>query len=790
MKGKQYLIGAAAAVLGMTAVCTANAAENAWITSANENGITVEADNSRNAEIVMAQYSKSGRLTAVKTKTVALEGQKEQTLTYNELDFAEDGYFPENSKVMLWDLNKAEPMSQSKPAVIPERTQSVKINLVDFVSAEVSGDNTIIRGCNQYGTEEKYKVADDAAYTINGFNMENEVLADISKYIYKGSVGSILLSEPDESGVYHCIQAEIIGTAIVSKMDKLSDGSVKLYFEESFGMSSIENMDISENYKITLNGEEISSAQITEGDILSFRYDVRVPLKNLETVEVMVSRDTFNAKVAYTEERNGVKYITTKDGGEYCLPTYEKGELAAETFTFRTDSFGNIFSRKRIASVYKYGVAEDVYIKDDGSYEAIIISPDNIITAAVDTDTYYRLCEVIWKNGENVGNPDKKAAVEERVVKYSINSLGRLRATREINCVSGSGKYSDSLYSLGDLKLNNITRILDLSEYEQSGKVYELKKENLIDGKYYGFAVSAQYDTENETSYDFVVISDKPAESVQGSLIEDITVKYTPSEDNYPLAEYSVYSPMAIYDGRIDINDSNIINSASVYKNGGWNSISFAPGFDCKAFAEEYKCGDVFFYKTDNDGYVTETKPMLKLNLNEGYQSFYQKTLENDFDVFESGIAEEFANEFKKYDDTESCELVFGAVMASDTIRKTIMIADSDALDENGIADKSLWKTYKMDDDVKRYQYDYTYSKGTGRLGTGFVSNKITESFCGVYADNEQTKADFNATLEINKEEVTEETPDYGTVCFAAAKVINGAVTEILMIVPDYGYVE
>ncbi len=309
------------------------------------------------------------------------------------------------------------------------------------------------------------------------------------KYIDANTNGKITLHDVDSDGKYEVISVDCYVTA---KVGSIIASRNRINFTKATGDSStflaIDPEDDSVTFKIIYQGNEIGVQDIKQDDILSIKYDVSLKMEDSEFYEIYVSRETAEGK--YTENSPYDETFTIGEKKYRFTEGYMAGEqdlIIGNEYTLYLDCFGKIFDVQILESVAQYAVIDKFYRKssDDDFLSALLYTTDGTeLIAEVDftssgvTMTEAELAILVYgNNAVNSGvinysemTTANKTPIENRVVEYKISPKTGNISTLKLVAVSAAasidmGTYKADKMTIGSVRLNNSTKIIDAREY-------------------------------------------------------------------------------------------------------------------------------------------------------------------------------------------------------------------------------------------------------------------------------------------------------------------------------------
>ena len=701
------------------------------------------------------------------------------------------------------------------------------VSLTPYGSSEILTLNT--GDYKEYNKDTKqlkmYKDAGRSKYDTYKFDAEIDDNTDFSKvyvngatydkaaadleaffngqYVDGNKVGQItLIDKTDEGksstdGKYDVIMVSYYVDGIIDDVEVDTDEIVITLDEADAvigkGEIVLDLEDEDADYSITLDGESIDASELQPGDVVSVAYDVNDDFEDSLSYDIVVSRNKVEGKVTSIYEdkdKDGNITLDTEysldDGNVYKLAYEDAAKLTnGNSYTLYLDAFGKVVKADELASSKKYGIVENLYKSNGGSdpYVDIITATGEKVSYAVNSDDFADLENKFFggnfddpnKFGDSKGETeaDKKGVrgdAVDRVIEYTVTTKGELRVKDLApDGDSINGEYKTATAKLDKRQLSeSLTSIVDLSEYDYttSQSYTSVAMDSLTAGtKYTGKAFGA---IGTDKVYQFVVITSG-------------------------IGGYNVEKPWAVFVQSSNIDtDNGSMDAVVAYVNGEDKPRTIAvDGIN----VEDFKAGDVFFYKTNSDGEIEDYK--LVSTLGDGsYQSFYKTAMDvenNSFDFVIPATAADFKGAaFSKgeYNDDE-CMLISGPIVdvTNGNVKIATKVTNATEIDDEGKSVDVLAiddvDDYSLASDVKVYGYDYSVNRARDRV---FVTsnNKVVKASTfnrdSYFGDKVDNFVMFEKEFETIKDAANK---NYGKTYFAVAKVLDDEITEILVIIPD-----
>jgi len=577
-------------------------------------------------------------------------------------------------------------------------------------------------------------------------------------------------------GVYDTAMITMYAHTVVDYVEMDEDEAV-IYFEASSNSAvdefTIDFEDEDVEYNLTLNGEAITVEELQQYDVLSIAANDS-DFSKATTFDVIVSRDTVEGQLRTTDTTDGE--YTFDNGETYKLAWTGSGSAKLEngvSYTLYLNAFGKVAYAEELASAKKYAVVHNVY-ETTGSdeYYAVVITAEGKVTYLLKDKAAADILADVVAPGKTVDTLDgaTKAAVQNRVIEYSINTKGELIAKNQVKTgadytVTGTPINGDFKASKGKLDSEYvseaITTFVDLEQYvaDNTKTPNAMTYASLVDGSEYAGYTFGEVGTDDIAQ--FVVIT-----SGMGGL--------------------NVNSPMAIYvSGGQQSIDGQDVEAITAYVNGELTTLVD----DDTTY--NMNAGDAFFYTLDSDGYIDDLYPVLTRDVDTVYDDFYTAAITSKFDLVDTKLATGFTVEttddtsstikFNKPGDVKSgCELVFGAIVdaSNGDVSIATKIADANNFNVNTTVE------YDVADDAAIYKYDYGTYKAKNRVekaaSAAFkytIPEAAFDSTNDDILDFESDKLLQNASNWTNA--------NYGRIRLAVLKVVDDEVVEAIIYIPS-----
>ena len=316
-------------------------------------------------------------------------------------------------------------------------------------------------------------------------------------YVLNNDTGKVELidcysASQKADGKYDIISATFYATA---KIGSINASTGKVAFNKSFNngrSNSIELDDENDDltYEILYNGEKIERSALQVGDVISIAFSAEdvgstnfdSALEDSSFYEIYVSRDTAEGKFTGQNAEDEVVKIGGKDY-EF-VAGYDNGIKTlnmSDEYTLYLDAFGRIFDSEILASSAKLAVL-DKFTKAsaDDYFRALLYTTDGsaknleVDTTKVKNLTNKQIAEKVYVTVTGTDDmpiaSGAKKDIQGRVVEYKVSSSsGRIielkfaDAQREVT--DGGVYYKSTTNSLGNIKFNDATKIIDAIDY-------------------------------------------------------------------------------------------------------------------------------------------------------------------------------------------------------------------------------------------------------------------------------------------------------------------------------------
>lgn len=635
-----------------------------------------------------------------------------------------------------------------------------------------------------------YKLDENVKVYVNG----KEYVKGINDlfttdFVVENNVGTFtLIDAPDQGkssadGKYDYIMVTYYVDGVVDEIETKSD-EIKVWFDTAHdnidrGLLTIDLDDDDKEYNVYLDGKKVDYSEIKEGDVLSIAYDVD-GYANSDSYDIYISRNTVEGRVTSVSndsKKTDVEY--TLDTGDVYKLAYDKVAAlkSGTSYTIYLDAFGKIADHDELASSKKYAILENVYTSNGGAdyYVDVITADGSKVSYQVKSDDYNTFKSILMEDPDKFNEAEKlqnRKAPENRVIEYTTNTKGELRlkdnATTAATGESFEGDYKSSNGRLGGKQLSEgYSSILDLSDYDMTASqsysqvaISSLKSDTTYKGYAFGKSTSSTKD------YQFVIITSG-------------------------IGGFAVDNNWAVYVQTNSITTDNGDNDAVVaYVNGEQKTIPTDvekfEGSSKKALSQ-LSTGDIFFYTTNGDGEIDKIKFVAAMP--SSYRALFNDAVANEFDVIDSVVGPQFSNadEFNQAD-ADKNELISGFIV--DAGSGSVTLATKAALNGGKCGTMDAFntlnaKSYDVASDAVVVGYDYATNKVSNRVYAGSAAIIRSASFD---RDSYQNSDKNSGVVDFTAEKATVNAAanaDFGNGNFAIAKVVDGDITEILVVTPD-----
>jgi len=370
-------------------------------------------------------------------------------------------------------------------------------------------------------------------------------------------------------------------------------------------------------------------------------------------------------------------------------------------------------------------------------------------------------------------------ALAGRVISYKINSRDEIHTIKQLSTTSETDEYNENTEKVGSVRMTESTQIVDLTDVVESGGSYSLSDikaaslSSFVDGEEYSVLGA---DKGSDGKYRFVIIT-------EGNSAIGVNTRFAVID--------SVGS--SVYAG--DIRTSVTLYSAD----GRGDKETLYLDEDISFSADR---GTVVAYGVDGDGIITDIRTLFdelnpnanRMSYSEAASYFMGKTKIND----PKGRLDDYylKSNIAKWDNSDLvtsngyARIGFGAIVdknGSSVTIATINKAIGDTVVANGgvtipsgdyYSDNDDMGEFSLDYDVNVYVYDYNYknSSTSGRISVGSKGSIVKTSVSKTLLEDDNKGNPVYNWSEIEDERV------YAN--FAFFKVVDGDITDILVIIP------
>ena len=661
---------------------------------------------------------------------------------------------------------------------------------------EISDSKLKIKKSKTSSSTTDYKLTDDAILYVNGVEFKtikgNE--ADVISLL-GDSYGDTILVESEKSAVYNKVMIDYYATAKVSQVTAKSDRTKVTLNSLTYNDKKLANPrtsfeitadDIADGVKavsVTKGKNAVELSALAVDDVVAIRWNVKDTFDASKFLDVLATSETVTGK--YTSYDEDDDLYTIGDNQYEAVPGVELGLEFASTYTFRLDPLGRLFSSDEEATSKNYAIVER-YVPTGASssseYDYIsVMTLDGQQKTLYIEDDAAGLAEVKAKIKDTVKATAKAVAIKDRVISYDVkNSNGRIKSmsfvTDLIDGTAVEAEYNVDANRLGK-PLSSNAIVLDATNYkdlQDGAKTTDYKASSLAalnNGTKYNYILVNKSSSTGEYSY--VIITG--AGSVFNGESNFAVIAADASVDSMATVnDEDVYTAWVMQNGEDTATKLNIATDAKIYF-GSSTGVPYNKA-NCAAYLGQ---GAVFFYQTDEDGFVDEISVVMKGTAQNSFTSLLKNStdaLANDVKLPASSDSKTIAaadwkvqiNDFRG--DKEDIQIFVAPVYLAKS--NSISFATIKT-DESGkkYVDVSDSYSYSLKDTSKVYAYDMSSSADTGRYA---LSNG---SFAGIATsdlNNEKTRAYLADGVE-GANNITD------TVQMAFVMVVDGVITNALI---------
>lgn len=662
---------------------------------------------------------------------------------------------------------------------------------------EISDSKLKIKKSKTSSSTTDYKLTDDAMLYVNGVEFKtikgNE--ADVISLL-GDSYGDTILVESEKNAVYNKVMIDYYATAKVSQVTAKSDRTKvtlnSLTYNKklanprtSFEITADDIADGVKAVSVTKGKNAVELSALAVDDVVAIRWNVKDTFDASKFLDVLATSETVTGK--YTSYDEDDDLYTIGDNQYEAVPGVELGLEFASTYTFRLDPLGRLFSSDEEATSKNYAIVER-YVPTGASssseYDYIsVMTLDGQQKTLYIEDDAAGLAEVKAKIKDTVKATAKAVAIKDRVISYDVkNSNGRIKSmsfvTDLIDGTATEAEYNVDANRLGK-PLSSNAIVLDATNYkdlQDGAKTTDYKASSLAalnNGTKYNYILVNKSSSTGEYSY--VIITGAGAGSVFNGESNFAVIAADASVDSMAIVnDEDVYTAWVMQNGEDTATKLNIATDAKIYF-GSSTGVAYNKA-NCAAYLGQ---GAVFFYQTDEDGFVDEISVVMKGTAQNSFTSLLKNStdaLANDVKLPASSDSKTIAaadwkvqiNDFRG--DKEDIQIFVAPVYLAKS--NSISFATIKT-DESGkkYVDVSDSYSYSLKDTSKVYAYDMSSSADTGRYA---LSNG---SFAGIATsdlNNEKTRAYLADGVE-GANNITD------TVQMAFVMVVDGVITNALI---------
>lgn len=660
---------------------------------------------------------------------------------------------------------------------------------------EISDSKLKIKKSKTSSSTTDYKLTDDAMLYVNGVEFKtikgNE--ADVISLL-GDSYGDTVLVESEKSAVYNKVMIDYYATAKVSQVTAKSDRT-KVTLNSltyngklanprtSFEITADDIADGVKAVSVTKGKNAVELSALAVDDVVAIRWNVKDTFDASKFLDVLATSETVTGK--YTSYDEDDDLYTVGDNQYEAVPGVELGLEFASTYTFRLDPLGRLFSSDEEATSKNYAIVER-YVPTGASssseYDYIsVMTLDGQQKTLYIEDDAAGLADVKAKIKDTVKATAKTVAIKDRVISYDVkNSNGRIKSmsfvTDLIDGTATEAEYNVDANRLGK-PLSSNAIVLDATSYkdlQDGAKTTDYKASSLAalnNGTKYNYILVNKSSSTGEYSY--VIITG--AGSVFNGESNFAVIAADASVDSMATVnDEDVYTAWVMQNGEDTATKLNIATDAKIYF-GSSTGVAYNKA-NCATYLGQ---GAVFFYQTDEDGFVDEISVVMKGTAQNSFTSLLKNStdaLANDVKLPASSDSKTIAaadwkvqiNDFRG--DKEDIQIFVAPVYLAKSSSISFATIKTDESGKKYV-DVSDSYSYSLKDTSKVYAYDMSSSADTGRYA---LSNG---SFAGIATsdlNNEKTRA-YLADGVDGANNITD------TVQMAFVMVVDGVITNALI---------
>lgn len=552
----------------------------------------------------------------------------------------------------------------------------------------------------------------------------------------------------------------------------------------------LDDEDETLEYHIYYNGEEITVSELKKDDVLTIAYDPTGAVKDSKFYDIYVSRDvvtdTLKGKDADEKAAKfGDTYYTFASTAKYNSQIAPQTVKLGDEYTLYLDAFGRVFKAEQNTSVANWAIAEkftkassDDYYKltvftADGSTKAYFLNSKKAsvtIDGVAKTETDAALNAVVgnrvYASGFGTANTVKNS-LDNRVITYKVSASSGMitelnfmddASNNTLAGVNGKEPYSARRNSIGNMKLSEVTKVIDATKYASDEELAVATYESLVDEvNYKAYA----YGTKIDGIYPFVLVTEGEAAFTAATRFAVVTEDGYKEEADEETGDI-VYSIAALYGDAESLIVSDDVSTTVL------NGL---------------KKGEVIFFKTNAKGQVTAINKLFSfvggsipsqaqlaawslVNTNTNYANLATNiAVEN---AFGGNFSADFTTNWDSAD-RDAIKVVYGPV---------IEVGDKDiSIGKVNAAGKTNTETevsiFEYSDDIRVYTYDYSQGdKYRFEYQANAISAIPATLLIETNMEADGITVDWNKIVEgaaVNKEAVN----------FAFAIVVNDEVQDI-----------
>ena len=653
-----------------------------------------------------------------------------------------------------------------------------------------TGSRTTSKRLNREGVEffvNDYPVQLTKDYDVDDF---------ANDYLVNNYVGEVKLldykSEDNVTGAdgrYDSVMVTYYEDAVVDEVVISNSGVATVRFlAQSNGLPANLQIDPDdEDRTVKFVGDVDNYEDLEQYDVLSIQNQPGEKLNSAENVTVTVSR----AQETGTVTKKGTDELTNSDlytiNGEDYIANAAMELKALETaseYVIYLDAFGYIAYYVDGVNSKELGIIDRMYDTNGGEYKVRLIKADGSVdtydysnkTFKADVNKYY-----YEEDGETV------RPVWNRVVNYSITNSGELRIKGSEKGQFSYGEYSLNTNRVKNVRLNDNTSVLDLTEYiytevkdgEDGKKVLveypdDYKSEGTVSvmGSFKedsDYAVYGYNQSSTDNSYNFVIVLIGDGGLGIESPFAVVSTVSQGTYDNFDTTSLNIYTNGQLETNvLVDTDNQSLINELAALKT-----------------------GDAFIYELNGDNMITDAQVIYQIGATgtdtASYKNYVEKVFTeasgntgvkdgSAFDaVLADGVPTADTYEDTVWDKTRSdyAYFTFGPVIDTNTGSVTI-----GSLTDEGYTYTGVDTNYGFDSTYYVYAYDWGQKNARSRVAEGSRSSIAKTAIPN--AAKEDVDEDGASYIDWAKYYSNPDETGYGatSINFALLKIKNGSIAE------------